>query len=93
MGYFGVAYYEENQDKLKVLKVNGVEPTLETVKNKTYAPLSRPLFVYISKKALERPEVKEFMNFYLTKAKDLVGDVGYFPLEDAKYQEGLNKLK
>jgi phosphate transport system substrate-binding protein len=93
MGYFGAAFYEENTDKLKLVKVNGVEPTLETVMNKTYKPLSRPLFVYVSKKSLERPEVKEFMNFYLTNATDLVGDVGYFPLEDAKYEEGLNKIK
>jgi phosphate transport system substrate-binding protein len=93
MGYFGVAFYEENNDKLKIIKVNGVEPTLETVMDKTYQPLSRPLFVYVSKKSLERFEVKEFMNFYLANAKGLVGDVGYFPLEDIKYQEGLNKLK
>jgi phosphate transport system substrate-binding protein len=93
MGYFGIAYFEENQDKLKALKVNGVAPTAETVTNKTYKPLSRPLYIYVNKKSFERPEVKEFIKFYLTKAKDLVKDVGYFPLEDAKYQEGLNKIK
>jgi phosphate transport system substrate-binding protein len=93
MGYFGVAFYEENSDKLKLVKVNGVEPKLENVMNKTYTPLSRPLYVYVSKDSLQRPEVKEFMKFYLTNAKELVADVGYFPLEDAKYQEGLNKVK
>jgi phosphate transport system substrate-binding protein len=93
MGYFGAAFYEENAEILKLVKVNGVEPNKETVMNKTYKPLSRPLLVYVSKKSLERPEIKEFMRFYLTYAKELVGDVGYFPLEDAKYQEGLSKIK
>ncbi|CDF58942.1 PstS family phosphate ABC transporter substrate-binding protein [Thermobrachium celere] len=93
MGFFGLAYYEENMDKLNVVKVNGVEPTVETVKNGTYKPLSRPLFIYVSNKALERPEVKEFVKFYLTKGKDLVKEVGYIPMEDSKYQEELNKIK
>lgn len=93
MGYFGLAYYEENKDKLKILKVNGVEPTLDTVKNGTYKPLSRPLFIYVNNKSLERAEVKEFVKFYLTKAKDLVKEVGYIPLEDSKYQEQLGKIK
>ncbi|MBZ4663790.1 MAG: PstS family phosphate transporter substrate-binding protein [Caloramator sp.] len=93
MGFFGLAYYEENMDKLNVVKINGVEPTLETVKNGTYKPLSRPLFIYVSNKALERAEVKEFVKFYLTKGKDLVKEVGYIPMEDSKYQEELNKIK
>ncbi|MCX7695325.1 MAG: PstS family phosphate ABC transporter substrate-binding protein [Caloramator sp.] len=93
MGFFGLAYYEENMDKLNIVKINGVEPTIETVKNGTYKPLSRPLFMYVSNKALERPEVKEFVKFYLTKGKDLVKEVGYIPMEDSKYQEELNKIK
>ncbi|WDC85497.1 PstS family phosphate ABC transporter substrate-binding protein [Caloramator sp. mosi_1] len=93
MGFFGLAYYEENMDKLNIVKINGVEPTLETVKSGTYKPLSRPLFIYVSNKALERPEVKEFVKFYLTKGKDLVKEVGYIPMEDSKYQEELNKIK
>ncbi|SKA96203.1 phosphate ABC transporter substrate-binding protein, PhoT family [Caloramator quimbayensis] len=93
LGYFGLAYYEENKDNLKILKVNGVEPTLDTVMNGTYKPLSRPLYIYVNNKSLERPEVKEFVKFYLTKAKDLVKEVGYIPLEDSKYQEQLSKIK
>ncbi|WP_027308853.1 PstS family phosphate ABC transporter substrate-binding protein [Caloramator sp. ALD01] len=93
MGFFGLAYYEENMDKLNIVKINGVEPTLETVKNGTYKPLSRPLFIYVSNKALERAEVKEFVKFYLTKGKDLVKEVGYIPMEDSRYQEELNKIK
>lgn len=93
IGYFGLAYFEENADKLNIVKVNGVTPSIETVMNKTYKPLSRPLYVYVSNKVLEREEVKTFMQYYLENAKNLVGDVGYIPLEDAKYTEGLNKLK
>lgn len=93
MGFFGHSYYEENEDKLKALKVNGVEPTTENIKNGTYSPLSRPLYIYVSNKALERAEVKEFIKFYLENAKALVEEVGYVPLDDAKYQEQLNKVK
>lgn len=93
MGFFGLAYYEENMDKLNVVKVNGVEPTLETVKNGTYKPLSRPLFVYVSNKSLERPEIKEFLKFYLTKGRELVKETGYIPMEDAKYEAELSKIK
>lgn len=93
IGYFGLSYYEENMDKLNIVKVNGVEPSIETVKNGTYKPLSRPLYVYVNKKSLSRPEVKAFMEYYLDNAKNLVGDVGYIPLEDEKYEAGKNKLK
>lgn len=93
MGYFGLAFYEENTDKLNVVKINGVTPTAETVKNGSYKPLSRPLYIYISKKSLEKPEVRQFAEYYLTNVKDLVTEVGYIPLEDAKYEAGLNKIK
>lgn len=93
MGFFGHSYYEENKDTLKALKINGVEPTTENIRNGSYKPLSRPLFIYVNTKSLERPELKTFVKFYLEKAKDLVEQVGYVPLEDAKYQEQLNKIK
>jgi len=84
LGYFGYAYYAENQDKLKLVAIdngNGcVEPTPETVQSGEYAPLSRPLFIYLSQTAMERPEVKAFVEFYLTNAQQLVPDVGYVPL-------------
>jgi len=85
MGYFGFAYYEENTDKLKVLKIDDgkgpVEPTAQTIKDKTYSPLSRPLFIYINKAKLDQPQVKEFVNFYLDNAASLSKEVGYVPLE------------
>ncbi|MCX7951317.1 MAG: PstS family phosphate ABC transporter substrate-binding protein [Clostridiales bacterium] len=93
MGFFGLAYYEENMDKLNVVKINGVEPTQDTVKNGTYQPLGRPLFVYVSNKAMERPEIKEFLKFYLTKGRELVKETGYIPMEDAKYETELSKIK
>jgi phosphate transport system substrate-binding protein len=101
LGYFGLAYYEENQDKLKLLAVddgkadNGdgpIKPSLETVMNGSYRPLSRPLFIYVSRKSLERPEVKAFVDFYLAEAKNLAKEVGYIPLTDKEYGEVKAKL-
>lgn len=85
MGYFGFAYYEENADKLKVLKIDSgkgaVEPTLNSIKDKSYSPLSRPLFIYINKSKLNSPQVKEFVNFYIDNAATISKEVGYVPLE------------
>lgn len=86
LGFFGFAYYEENKDKIKLVAVdngNGaILPSVETVKNKTYKPLSRPLYIYINNKAAKRKEVQEFINFYLDKMNTLVSEVGYIPLSD-----------
>jgi phosphate transport system substrate-binding protein len=96
LGYFGFAYYEENADKLKLVAVDGgagcVLPSRDTILNGTYKPLSRPLFVYVRADALKRPEVAEFMRFYLTKGKALVGEVGYVEVADSVYQQGLAKI-
>ena len=97
LGFFGFAYYEENKDKLKIVKIdngNGaIEPTFDTIKDGSYAPLSRPLFIYVNKASLEKPEVKEFITFYLETAKDIVKEVGYVALPDEEYAAGLNKIK
>jgi phosphate transport system substrate-binding protein len=91
LGYFGLAYYEENKGRLKLVPIddgkddNGkgpITPSVETVKNGTYRPLSRPLFIYVSQKALSRPEVKSFVDFYLSKGPELAREVGYVPLSD-----------
>jgi phosphate transport system substrate-binding protein len=87
LGYFGLAYYEENREKLKLLAVdagdgNCVKPTSETVRDNSYRPLSRPLFIYVRKSSLERPEVKAFVQFYLEHVGKLVSVVGYVPLAD-----------
>ncbi|MBD1998633.1 PstS family phosphate ABC transporter substrate-binding protein [Leptolyngbya sp. FACHB-541] len=87
LGYFGYAYYEENADSLKAVQVDGgegcVAPSAETVLDGSYAPLSRPLFIYVSTAALEEPHIQEFLNFYVDEANaSLVEEVGYVPLGD-----------
>ncbi|PYG84312.1 phosphate transport system substrate-binding protein [Ruminiclostridium sufflavum DSM 19573] len=95
LGYFGFSYYEENIDKLKVLKIDAgkgpIEPTFETIKNKTYAPLSRPLFIYVNKAKLDEPQVKAFVNFYMKNAATISEQVGYIPLES--YDAETAKIK
>lgn len=98
LGYFGYAYFEENADKLKLVPIdNGdgkaVAPSVDTIKDGSYKPLSRPLFIYVAKASLEKPEVKAFTQFYVENAADLAKSVFYVPLEDAKYKEALSKLQ
>jgi phosphate transport system substrate-binding protein len=92
LGFFGLAYYEENKEMLKLVGVdNGsgiVLPTSETVKDGTYSPLSRPVFVYVNSEAAKREEVVKFVNFYLDNAATLVPDVGYIALPSEEYQKG-----
>ncbi|MBN2165559.1 MAG: PstS family phosphate ABC transporter substrate-binding protein [Marinilabiliaceae bacterium] len=97
LGFFGLAYYEENADKLKLVGVdNGkgvVFPSFESVSSNTYTPLSRPVFIYVSKKAAERPEVVEFVNFYLNNASAVAKDVGYVSLPAEDYTSALAEFK
>jgi len=85
LGFFGFAYYAENQDKLKIVPVKQgdaapVAPTVEAVANGTYQPLSRPIFIYVSERAAERPEVAAFIDFWVKNGGKLAGEVGYIPL-------------
>ncbi|MDY0013483.1 MAG: PstS family phosphate ABC transporter substrate-binding protein [Rhodocyclaceae bacterium] len=94
LGYFGFAYYLENKDKLAAVPVvnskgKAVLPSLENVMNGSYEPLSRPIFIYVSAKAVERPEVKEFVEYYLKQAEPLVKEVKYVPLTAADYKHAL----
>jgi phosphate transport system substrate-binding protein len=97
LGYFGFAYYVENQKKLKAVAVDGgkgpVAPSPKTVEDGTYQPLSRPIFIYVSKKSMDKPQVKEFIEFYLKNAADLVKQVKYVPLPTNAYSLGLEHLK
>lgn len=77
IGYFGFAYYQANAAKLKAVKVNGVLPSKETIKGGSYPALTRPLFLYVKKKSLERPEVKAFVDFYLANLNSIVEKSGY----------------
>ena len=96
MGYFGYAYYAENRDRMKALAVdagNGcVEPNDETIAAGAY-PLSRLIYIYPSRQALERPEVRAFLAFYMENAGDLAAQVGYTPLPEQMYQDNLARLK
>ncbi|WP_414620389.1 PstS family phosphate ABC transporter substrate-binding protein [Calothrix sp. CCY 0018] len=91
LGFFGYAYYEQNQDKLKALGIDSgkgvVLPSRETVEKAEYQPLSRPLFIYVNTKSAQQKEgVRDFVNFYIEKAPQVVSSVGYVALpEDAYY--------
>jgi phosphate transport system substrate-binding protein len=93
LGYFGFAYYIENSSKLKAVAIDGgkgpVSPSAQTVENGTYYPLSRPIFIYISKKSAAKPEIKEFVEFYLKHAAPLVKEVKYVPLPASAYTTAL----
>ena len=89
LGYFGLAFYEANNARLRVVSIddgdpsngNGPqEPTTENVESGAYAPLSRPLFIYVKSESLKRPEVAEFVSFYLDNVRELSAEVGYVPL-------------
>jgi phosphate transport system substrate-binding protein len=87
LGFFGLAYYEENQEELKLLGVDPgdgkcTKPSQETVRELKYKPLSRPLFIYVSKSALARPEVRQYVQFYLDNVSKLVRAAGYVALPD-----------
>jgi phosphate transport system substrate-binding protein len=99
LGYFGLAYYTENNDILKAVAIDGgngcVKPSVATAKSGAYQPLSRPLFIYVSKKAAEKAYVREFAEFYLNakRASKLVAQVGYVPLPANAYQMAMQNFK
>jgi phosphate transport system substrate-binding protein len=102
LGFLGYAYFENSRGKLKAVKVddgkadngNGpIEPTLETVRTGTYQPLSRPIFIYVSKKKLERPAVEQFIAFYLDNAERLTTEVHYIPLPKRAYELAKERVK
>ncbi len=86
LGYFGFTYFEENADKLKALQIDGgngcVKPSMETAQDGFYKPLARPLYIYVSKQAVDRPEVKDFVSFYIEHIDDVVTEARYIPLTD-----------
>tara|TARA_B100001540_G_C15806235_1_gene642196 strand:+ start:87 stop:1037 length:951 start_codon:yes stop_codon:yes gene_type:complete len=96
LGFFGLAYYKANKDKLKLVGVddgNGaVIPNMETVANGTYTPLSRPIFIYANQSAKEKEEVKTFVSFYLENCASLVQDVGYIPLPEEEMNKQIEKF-
>ena len=102
LGFFGFAYFDENRDKLKLLPVDDGKPdngdgpvaaSLETIRNGTYQPLSRPLFVYVATKSLDRPEVAAFIEYSLAEGAPLVAEVGYVPLPERAYPLALQRVR
>lgn len=91
LGYFGYAYYKENKAKLKSLAVKdksvAVSPTEETIQSGKYSPLSRTIYIYVSKASAKRSEVQKFIRFYMNEVHRLVGEVGYVPLKAATYTQ------
>ncbi len=93
IGYFGYAYYQENAGRLQVVTVDGVAPSAESVNDNTY-PIARPLYMYTSAAVIEaKPQVAEFMAYYLTVVNDVIGAVGYFPAPEEALQEAAENIK
>jgi phosphate transport system substrate-binding protein len=95
LGFLPFAYYNENKERLKLIPVdnkkaedgNGpIAPSFDTIRTGTYQPLARPLFIYVSEKALARPEVQQFVDFYIANAGKLAEEVGYVQLGDEGYR-------
>lgn len=95
LGFFGLAYYEHNKDKLRLVSIDdekddngkgGILPSMETVNNGTYQPLARPIFIYVGKKAADKPEIDEFVKYYINNAGTLSAEVGYIPLPEEAYR-------
>lgn len=97
LGFFGFAYYIENQKKVSAVAVDngkgGVLPSAKTVEDGTYQPLSRPIFIYVNAKSADNPAVKEFVGFYMQKATVLVSEVKFFPLPAKAYSMNMEHLE
>ena len=97
LGYFGFAYYEENADRMRLLGVDAgagcIAPSVATIEDQSYAPLSRPLFLYVSDRGLAKPQVESFVEYHLTTGPDLVRSVGYIALRPEQYEAELEKVR
>lgn len=99
LGYFGYAYYIENKDKLKALPIvnpttgKPVLPSLETVVDGSYQPLARPIFIYVNAKSLDRPEIREFVQYYMKHADALIREVKYVPLPAKVYTANMEMIE
>jgi phosphate transport system substrate-binding protein len=97
LGYFGYSFFQENQDAVKALEIDGgqgcVAPSPETVQDATYKPLGRPLFIYPSAEALARPEFAAFLQFYLDNVNGIAEEVGFIGLTDQQLQESQSELE
>lgn len=90
LGFFGFSYYIENQDRVSAVAINNggrgaVLPSVETVENGSYQPLSRPIFIYVNIRSAEKPEIKQFVEFYMKNAVLIVKEAKFFPLPPRAY--------
>jgi phosphate transport system substrate-binding protein len=96
LGYFGFSYYEQNQDRVKALEIDGgdgcVAPSVKTAQDGTYKPLSRPLFVYAKKSSLSRPEVVEFLRYMLDNGAEIAEQAQFVPLTSEQLEEAKARL-
>ena len=96
MGYFGFAYYTENSEILNIMGVDDgsgcVEPSISTINDGSYSPLSRPMFIYVNNFSLQREDVRAFIEYYLNNAGALADEVGFVGLPEAEYQSQFSKL-
>ena len=98
IGYFGFAYYIENSKKLKAVPIvekagkPAVLPSMDNVINGTYQPLARPIFIYVSAKSIDKPEVKEFVEYYLKHGGKLAKEVKYVPLTEGDYKHAMDNF-
>ena len=98
IGYFGFAYYVENSKKLKAVPIvekagkPAVLPSMDNVINGTYQPLARPIFVYVNAKSVDKPEVKEFVEYYLKHGGKLAREVKYVPLTEGDYKHAMDNF-
>ena len=98
LGYFGYSYYIENKDKLKIVKIDDgsgcVEPSIDTIADGSYSPLSRPVFIYLNNDEYNsKPELSAFIEFFLTEGSQYVSEVGYVPIGADNYAKELSKLE
>ena len=97
LGYFGFAYYDQNDERLKAVAVDSgsgcVAPSRQTIASGEYQPLSRPMYIYVAESALQRPEVRSFLQFYMNNAEELVPQTGYVPLDSSAYQQNLQQVQ
>ncbi len=97
LGFFGFAYYDENKGKLKAVPIvnpkgKAVTPSIEAVMAGEYEPLARPIFIYVSARSMDKPEVREFVEFYLKQGGKLAKEVKYVPLADADYKHAMDNF-
>jgi phosphate transport system substrate-binding protein len=93
MGYFGLAYYLENQDRVKALSINGTQPSIDAAASGDYA-LARPIFIYVNNAELAKPEVAEFVRFYLDRVdSEIISQIGYAPAPTALKEDQLAQLE